>query len=410
MKKANQMLQAADREEGVSQTVIALGFVSLFMDMCSEMVYTQVPIFLKVVLGVPASVIGLIEGIAESSASLMRLISGHLSDISGRRKPFALLGYSMGALTKPLMALVTLWPFVLALRLIDRLGKGIRSAPRDALITETTPIAIRGKAFGMHRAMDTAGAVLGPLLGFFFLIHLRASLSRQLRLLFLVAGIPGILAVLILCLFVKEPIIQGSKRAADRKVRPPLPHWRDLDPLYRKYLLVVALFNLGNFSDAFMVLRAHSLNFTSWQILLLYSAFNLVEMLLSYKTGRLSDRVGRQPLITAGYLVFAIVCLGMALSESKVELIAFFLLYGLYYTLTQGVQRALAADFADPNRRAAQIGVYHAVIGIALLPASLIAGLLYDIRPSFPFFLGASIALISAMLMSRLPRPAQPLP
>src|SRR5579871_2459169 len=232
-------------EEGVtsapprmSRTVIALGVVSLFTDMASEMVYTQVPLFLTLVLGVPKSIVGLIEGIAESTASLLRLVSGALSDRSGRRKPLTALGYGLGAISKPLMALANSWPWILLLRFLDRTGKGLRTAPRDALISETTPQAIRGRAFGLHRTMDTCGAVLGPLLGVWFLTRLSGDtshpeiLGQHYRLLFLFAGIPGLLAVLTLLLGVKEPGKESETGKAGSDIRPRLafPRWRDLQP------------------------------------------------------------------------------------------------------------------------------------------------------------------------------------
>ena len=406
----------------LGRTVIALGLVSLFTDMSSEMAYTQVPIYLTGVLGASAASVGLIEGVAESTASLLRLVSGYWSDKTGKRKPLIVLGYGFGAISKPLMALAYVWPLVLLLRFVDRFGKGLRTAPRDALITETTPKELRGRAFGLHRAMDTTGAVLGPLLGLAFLgcLHRYAhsnDLGHNLRLLFLFAGLPGLLAVLTLLLAVREKTgeeKEKSRRGEEEKentedarsaIRTPqpklrLPAWKDLRPDYRRFLLIILLFNLGNSSDAFLVLRARSLGFTPSQILWLYAAFNVVEAVLGYGAGILSDRVGRRPLIIAGYSVFAAVYLGFGLAHSKSAIVVLFLLYGLYYTLTQGVQRAFAADMADPAQRATQIGAYHTLVGIALLPASLIAGLLFDFNPALPFFVGATTACLSTLLLA----------
>ncbi len=383
--------------------MIALGFVSLFTDMSSEMAYTQVPLFLRTTLGAPAWAVGLIEGIAESAASLLRLVSGWLSDRAGRRKPLTLLGYGFGAISKPLLSLAQAWPTVLGLRFLDRLGKGLRTAPRDALIAETTPPAIRGRAFGLHRTMDTTGAVLGPLLGYWFLAHIGGDQEHRWRALFLFAGLPGLVAILTLAAFVREPRVVKPPAAAP----PPLalPRWRDLQPEYRRFLLITLLFNLGNSSDAFLILRARSLGFGAMEILLLYAAFNVVEALLGYAAGILSDRMGRKPLIIAGYGVFAVVYLGFAFAHSKTAVWALFLLYGGYYTLTQGVQRAFAADMADPKQRATQIGAYHTVVGVALLPASLLAGLLFDRSPAAPFLVGAVTALVSALLLFRQGKP-----
>ncbi|HZO90251.1 MAG TPA: MFS transporter [Chthonomonadaceae bacterium] len=388
----------------LSQTVIALGFVSLFTDMSSEMAYPQVPIFLQSVLHAPAWVVGLTEGLAESTASLLRIVSGWFSDRWGRRKPLTVLGYSFGAISKPLMSLATIWPVVLLLRVLDRLGKGLRTAPRDALIAETTPQAIRGRAFGLHRAMDTTGAILGPLLGYLFLTYISPG---NLRHLFLFAGLPGLLAILTLLLAVRErPTASGTAAATREALRPARPRWRDLQPTYRRFLWAVLIFNLGNSSDAFLILRARTVGFGAKEVLLLYAAFNVVEAALGYAAGRFSDRVGRRPLIIAGYFVFAGVYLGFGLAHSKAALWALFLLYGLYYTLTQGVQRAFAADLADPAQRATQIGAYHTVVGLALLPASLIAGRLFDWNVSAPFFLGAALAATGALLLLLYARPS----
>lgn len=409
--------QEAGARPRLGRTVVALGFVSMLTDMASEMVYSQNPLFLTRVLGAPAWVVGLVEGIAESTASLLRLIAGWLSDRSGRRKPLTLFGYSLGALSKPLIALASAWPVFLFLRFLDRLGKGLRASPRDALITETTPPSIRGRAFGLHRAMDTTGAVLGPLLGVWFLAHASAGTRRfllsvwhitfsgltavgeegDLRRLFLFAGLPGLLAVLMLLLAVREK--PGSAPDASAARPPAFPRWRDLHPRYRRFLLAVLVFNLGNSSDAFLVLRASKLGFSPGEILWLYAAFNTVEAALGYFAGTLSDKVGRRPLILAGFLVFAAVYLGFALAAGKTAIWALFLLYGGYYTLTQGTQRAYAADLASPQQRAAQIGAFQTVVGVALLPASVIAGLLFGWHPAAPFAFGAIMALLGALLL-----------
>jgi MFS family permease len=381
----------------LGHTVIALGIVSLLTDISSEMAYTQVPIFLTAVLGAPAHVVGLIEGIAESTASLLKIVAGTISDRLGRRKPLIILGYSCGAISKPLMALAYVWPAVLLLRFLDRFGKGLRTAPRDALIAETTPKEIRGRAFGLHRTMDTVGAVLGPLLGLWFLSRYAGDQGHQLRGLFLFAGLPGLLAVFTILFAIRER--PGVQPVGDTAAPLPRLRWRDLAPTYRRFLVITALFNLGNSSDAFLVLRAGSLGFTPREILWLYAAFNVVEALLGYGAGILSDRVGRKPLIICGYFIFGAVYLGMALATNKAAIIALFLCYGLYYTFTQGVQRAFAADFAAPAQRATQIGLYHTVVGCALLPASALAGWLFDRNPALPFFLGAGTALTSAVLL-----------
>ncbi|HLJ57618.1 MAG TPA: MFS transporter [Chthonomonadaceae bacterium] len=405
-------------ERRISNTVVALGFVSLLTDTASEMVYTQVPLFLTQVLGQGPAVVGLIEGVAESTASLFKVISGGLSDAGGRRKPLTVAGYSLSAITKPLMALAAAWPAVLLLRFLDRTGKGLRTAPRDALIAEVTAKENRGRAYGLHRAMDTVGAILGPLLGVWFLSFFIGSADRQLRALFLFAGIPGALAVLTLMFFVREkpapprPVPAADAGSGVGRGFSALAHWRELDPAYRRFLGIMFLFNLGNSSDAFLILRAHHFGFGQQTLLWLYAAFNVVEAVLGYSAGVLSDTVGRRPLIIAGFGIFALVYLGFALvnSATAAAIWPLFLLYGGYYTLTQGSQRAFAADFADPARRGLQIGAYHTVVGIALLPASIIGGVLYRWRPGAPFFLGAATAAICALLLASQRSPSKPAP
>jgi MFS family permease len=381
---------------GLSPTVRALGVVSLLADVSSEMVYPVNPVFITKVLGAPPWVIGIIEGLAESTASILKLYSGWLSDRFRKRKPFAVAGYALGAIGKPLMGVSTLWEHVLGARFLDRLGKGLRTAPRDALITENCPQQQRGRAFGFHRTMDTTGAVLGPLIGFAFLQIWDDP--RQLRWIYTVAFIPGLLAVLVLWRYVRE----DAPEVAVPKVteRPALPSWRALSPAYRQYLLIVALFSVGNSSDAFLLLRAGSVGVQPHHLLLLYALFNTVEAMLGYTVGRHSDRIGRRPLVALGYVVFAIVYLGFAVASHPAAIWGLFLLYGLYYTLTQGVQRALAADLSHADKRGTEIGAFHMVIGVLAFPASVIAGQLYDrVSPAAPFYLGAATAALSAVLM-----------
>ena len=390
--------------EPLSPTVRALGFVSLFADISSEMTYPINPLFITQVLGAPAWALGIIEGIAESTASLLKLYSGWLSDRMGMRKPFALVGYFMGAIGKPMVGVAGSWWQVLAARFVDRTGKGLRTAPRDALVSENCHPSQRGRAFGFHRSMDTFGAVLGPFLGFtlvrFWLGE--GSLSHTFRTLYAVAFVPGILSVVILWAFVRE---RRRTDAGSSSERPDLPTWRTLSPALRAYLAIVALFSLGNSSDAFLLLRAQKdMGADPMTLLLLYSSFNVVEAALGYPAGKLSDRVGRRVLIALGYGVFSVVYFGFAAFQNVAAVWFFFILYGLYYTLTQGIQRALAADLAHPDRRATEIGAFHMVVGLAALPASFMAGQLYDrVSHGAPFWLGASCAGAAAILLATLP-------
>jgi MFS family permease len=379
-------------------TVKALGFVSLLTDLSSEMVYPINGRLLRM-LGAPAWVIGLIEGLAESTASILKLYSGTLSDRMGTRKPLALLGYGLAALSKPLIGAAGIWPQVLFARLLDRTGKGLRGAPRDALIADVCPQELRGRAFGLHRSLDTTGAVLGPLIGYLFL---RAN-PNGLRSLYWIAFIPALLGVLLLWIVVKE--------TPKEKISGAIPQFSlaGLSPTYKRFLLAVGVFSLGNSSDQFLLLRAQEGGkLTPESILLLYALFNMVEASLGYLVGKFSDKVGRWPLIVAGWCVFALVYAGFALLPSGagfVGMLGLFLLYGLYSTLTQGAQKALAADMTNPNERGRQLGIFHLVVGIGALPASLIAGLLYDnVSTAAPFLLGAGGALIAVLLLPKEPR------
>lgn len=393
---------------GLSPTVRALGWVSLCTDISSEAVYPLTPVFLTRVLGAPAWAVGLIEGVAESTASLLKLFSGRLSDRSGRRKPLAVAGYGLGAISKPLIALAGSWPQVLGARFLDRVGKGLRAAPRDALIAESCAPEQRGRAFGFHRSMDTTGAVLGPLLGWAFL-HFCPGAFRSL---YALAFVPAALGVLVLALAVREKPKVAATAAAPAQ---PKFTWRGLSAPYRRYLLIVALFGLGNSSDAFLLLRAQSVGIRPEQSLLLYAAFNMVEACLALVAGRLSDRVGRRPLLALGYAVFAATYLGFALlhrlPSPTVAVWILFGLYGLYSTLTQGVQKALVSDLVHPARRGAETGAFHMLAGLAALPASLLAGALYSrVSPSAPFLVGAATASLAALMLLATRRDVAPQP
>ncbi|MDX1932607.1 MAG: MFS transporter [Capsulimonadales bacterium] len=375
----------------LSPTVRALGLVSLLTDASSEMVYPVNPVFLTKVLGAPPWVVGMVEGVAESTASLLKLYSGYLSDRLGQRKPLTLIGYGIATLSKPLIGLSAAWPQVFFARFLDRTGKGLRSSPRDALIVENSLPQQRGRAFGLHRSMDTTGAVLGPLLGY---LYLRAF-PEHLRYLYFLAFLPGLLAVIVLALFVKE-----ARPAPGERKTPPRFTLKGLDPAYRRYLLVVFLFGMGNSSDSFLLLRAGEQGLATDHLLLLYALFNVVEAALGYFAGRWSDRIGRRPVIALGYAVFALVYLGFAWLPSPHLVWFLFPVYGLYYTLTQGAQKALAADLTNPDRRGTEIGIFHLLVGITAFPASLIAGWLYAaVSPAAPFFIGAVTALLSAGLL-----------
>jgi MFS family permease len=380
----------------LSPTVRALGAVSLFTDISSEMVYPVTPLLLTQVLRAPAWTVGVIEGIAESTASLLKIYSGWLSDRMGARKPLTLLGYLFGAVSKPFMGIAGSWPQVLGARFLDRTGKGLRTAPRDALIAESSEQDHRGRAFGFHRAMDTTGAVVGPLLGYWYL----RTHPQHIRNLYWIAFLPGLLAVLILWLFVKEK--RARKVSEPEGVTPPSFSFKGLSPEYRRYLFAIGVFSIGNSSDAFLLMRSADLGVGADSLLLLYALFNTVEAAFSYKAGSVSDRVGRRPMLVAGLVAFALVYLGFAVARGPAWVWPLFVAYGLYYTLTGGVQRAYAADLANPERRGTEIGAFHMLVGLLALPASILAGQLYDhVSQAAPFLLGAVCAGAAALLLLR---------
>jgi len=384
---------------GVSRNVFFLGWVSLLTDVSSEMVFTVLPLFLLNVLKVGTPIIGLIEGIAEGTASLLKLVSGWLSDRLGQRKSLAVFGYSLSTLAKPFLYIASSWGVVLAVRFSDRVGKGIRSAPRDALVADSTSPNEMGRSFGFHRAMDTMGAVLGLSLAalIVYLVE-RGGLEltwHAFRTL-VIAGIgPAVLAVLMLLLFVRE-----KKRAAQPKSGDPTAGQaicegpaKAADGRFKLFLVIMVLFTLGNSSDAFLILRAQNLGFSVVGLLVLFVAFNLVYALAAMPAGMVSDKLGRKRVIVVGWAIYALSYLGLALASATWQLWLLFALYGLYYGISEGVCRAFVCDLVPVEKRGTAYGWYHTAVGISLLPASVIAGWLWHlIGPSATFYFGAGMA------------------
>ena len=381
------------RLHGVSHNVFLLGVVSFVADVSSEMVYPIIPLFLTSTLGASVGVIGLIEGIAEGTASLVKVVSGWFSDRVGRRKPLVMGGYSLSAVGKLLLALSFSWPLVLLARFVDRLGKGVRTSPRDALIGDSTVEGYSGRAFGFHRAMDTAGAVIGPLLA----LALVALADDRLRIVFLIAVIPAALSVLPFAV-VKEILPKRREHVEGSKLGDGVP---------RQFWLLMGVtlaFALVNSSDAFIILRAKDLGMSLTAVVLAYVVYNTLYSLLAFPLGDLSDRVGKRPVLVGGLAVYGCVYLGLALINGSAGVWPLFAIYGVYIAATEGVARSFVSDLAPPAQRATLLGLYHTLIGVAAIIASAMAGLLWDaVSPRAPFFVGAVGALACAALLAALP-------
>ncbi len=386
------------RPFGLSPNVFFLGLVSFLTDVSSEMVFTILPLFLANVLGVGTAIIGLIEGIAESTATLVKIFSGWLSDRLGRRKALAALGYGLSTIAKPFLYFASAWAPVLAIRFSDRLGKGIRTAPRDALIADSTSAKDMGKSFGFHRALDTLGAVLGlgGAAAVVFLMQ-RGALDlteSTFRTIVLIGVIPAVLAVVIILFLVKEVKAMPRPKPAGSTAAGRF------DTRFKVFLAIMILFTLGNSSDAFLVLRAQDLGSSVFQILLLFVLLNMVYAATSLPAGVLSDRLGRKRVIALGWAVYALSYLGFALASAWWQVWLLFAIYGLYHGAFDGVARAFVADMVAVERRGTAYGLFHTAVGITVFPASLLAGFLWQlIGPPAPFFLGAALAGLAALAL-----------
>lgn len=377
----------------LGRNVLVLAAVSFLTDASSEIIYPLLPIFLTTVLGAGASAVGAIEGAAETTSALLKLASGWWSDRVSRRKPLVVAGYSLASLARPLVAVAQSATHVLLIRLTDRVGKGIRGAPRDALIAESVDPSIRGRAFGFHRSADHAGAVVGPLIAFALLQweHL------DLRTVFLLAAIPGLLSVLVLVLGVREtprePIDAAPTKAAPLRGVP-------LGKQFWTFLASVFLFTLGNSTDAFLILRANQLGVSVAMVPILWAALHVVKSAASVPGGGLSDKLGRKPLIFAGWALYALVYFAFGRATEMWHAWALFLVYGVFFGLTEGTERAMVADLVGRARRGTAFGWYNLAIGIGALPASLLFGFLWDrVSPTAAFDVGALLAVAAAVVM-----------
>lgn len=377
---------------GLNKNVVVLSITSLFTDISSEMLYPIIPIFLTSSLGAPMSVVGLIEGLAEATASILKVFSGWFSDLFGKRQPFVALGYFLSAVGKLTLPLARSWPVVLVARFIDRFGKGVRTSPRDAMLADSTDAIYHGKVFGFHRAMDTLGACFGPLLT----IWLLAILNGNLRAIFIVAFVPAILSVAILVLFLKEKPVRRPAAAMPARISLNL---KNFSPLFKRFILISSVFAAGNSSDAFLIMRSKDVGLSVTMVIVAYIVYNVSYSALSLPFGSLSDKIGRKWIITGGYAVFSLVYLGFGLYANHATIWPLFFIYGFYMAMTDGIGKAFITDTVDEGSRATAIGLYYCISGILMLLASVVAGLLWThVCVSAPFVYGSALAAIATVL------------
>jgi MFS family permease len=367
--------------------VIILGLTSLLTDISTEMVYPLIPLFLTSQLGASPAIVGIIEGFAESLASILKVFSGYISDKVGKRKPLAIAGYSFSTIGKMFLYFATSWGWVFLGRTSDRFGKGIRTAPRDALIAEAVDKENIGRAYGLHRALDTLGATIGITLAYYFL----TSYKGDYKAVFMYSLIPAFLGVIVL-FFAKESTV---KHELSKKLSFS---WKSLDRRLQMFLIVILIFALGNSSNQFLLLRAKNVGFSDSDVILLYLVYNIVYMIFSYPMGRLSDKIGRKKLLIMGYFFYGIVYLGFAILGFKTAMWVLFSVYGLYIALTEGVEKALVAEISPPHLKGTVIGLHATFTGIGLLPASFIAGVLWDtLGVTAPFYFGGIMGVLAAI-------------
>jgi len=373
---------------GFNRNIIFTGLTSFLTDTSVKMVYSVMPMFLMSI-GASKTSLSLIEGIAESTSSLVKAVSGFWSDKIGRNKPFMIIGYGLSALIIPLYTFVITPLHVLILRFIERFGKGIRTAPRDSLISGSIKDNESGKSFGLQKAMDNSGAIMGPLLAFVLL----SFFHENYRLIFLLAGIPAILAIFVIIFWIKEA--KKEKHELFAKF-----HFREFPAKYYFFLVIIFIFTLGNSTDALLMVKANEVGIKVALIPIVYLITNLVSVIASVPIGILSDKIGKEKILIAGFIIYAVVYFGFGVTTSLWTIVSLFALYGLYSAATDGIQKAFISDMTDKNKKGTGLGIYNALLGVTLLPASLIAGFLYDkINSSVPFYFGAATAGLSAILM-----------
>ena len=375
------------------RNIIFLGLVSFFTDLSTEMVYPLIPLYLTTAFGATPALVGVIEGIAESVASLLKVFSGYITDRFQKKKMTAFAGYAPGVLYKVALLFAGSWVGILSARILDRVGKGIRTAPRDVLVSESADKRNMGKAFGIHKALDMSGAALGILITYFILRGAGDDFSYKRM--FALSIMPAVVG-LCMFFFVKEKRVPRQSKTRE-------PFWaniRKVDGQLRLYLVVVFLFTLGNSSNAFIILKANAIGFDAMSVILLYFVYNITASVLAVPFGKLSDRIGRKKLLVPGYLAFSVCYLGFAFVSSQWMMVIVFVLYGAYTAMIAGVERAFVAEISPPELKGTMLGLHSTVAGIALLPASVIAGFLWSaFGAAVPFVFGAGLSLIAALIL-----------
>ena len=386
----------------IPRPVRLLGWASLFTDAATEMIYPLLPVYLSRVLGASATSLGIIEGVAEGVNSLLKMASGWVSDRRRERRPIVILGYALSSLSRPLIALSSSWPQVLAIRALDRTGKGIRGAPRDAMLAAHAEASSRGRIFGFHRAMDHTGAVVGPIIATIFL----AFFPGQYRVLFALTAIPGALAVATLFRVEEQPIERSARHERTERLERSERLPRELYAL----LGIILLFSLGSSADAFLLLRLADAMGSATFLPLLWAAHHVVKASLSTWGGGLSDRLGRRYVIVIGWVIYSLVYLGFALVTNPVAFVTLFLIYGVHFALAEGAEKALVADLTPAHQQGTSFGLYYGVLGVGMLIASIAFGVVYDrVSPAAAFIMGAALSAAAAVLLLviRLPNPHQ---
>mgnify|MGYP001164777867 FL=1 len=373
--------------------IIALGLVSFFSDISAEMVYPIIPLYLTSVFSVTPAIVGIIEGIAESVASLLKVFSGYITDKYKNKKQIAFAGYAAGLLYKIALIFAGSWGGILGARVIDRIGKGIRTSPRDVMVSESADKNHMGKAFGIHKALDMAGSAIGIFVAYY--IFKNYSSAFNYKYFFLLSIIPAVLG-LMMFFFIKE-------KSEKRIVKEREPFWNDikkLDNQLKLYLLVAFLFTLGNSSNTFLLLRAKNVGFDDTTVIFLYFIYNITASILSVPLGKLSDKVGRKSILVSGYIIFSVVYFIFGFAYNKIIMVFAFVLYGLYTAMTSGVERAFIAEISPKEIKGTMLGLHATIVGIALLPASAIAGFLWNLfGAKIPFILGACMSLGAASII-----------